>query len=231
MRQISNILFATALTAISYSAIAQPVQAISFNTTNTTPGSISPSTNGSTPSVTDFNFDVSGVTDPNNIYNYSLTINLTHTNLSNLEGYLIRNADNKTLNLFSTLSGANLTNTTFVDGSPTTIISNGSAPYTGSFAPEANSVAISPAKEVFSFSGFNNDSPNGSWTLRVSNYDTSTGSTLNSATLNVTPVPFESDASAIVVSAGTLFALYQGRKRLKSQKVLQVNKETTQVES
>ncbi|MBD2139198.1 hypothetical protein H6F32_16845 [Anabaena sp. FACHB-1237] len=207
MLRISNILFATLLTALSYGAIAKPVNAISFSSTT---GTLNDSPDG-TPIKTDFTFIVSGVTNAPS-YNYSLNINLSHADLQELEGYLINNASGRTINLFSTLSGANLINTTFTDGQPL-LSSSSKLSYTGSFAPENNSFNEFPSVTATNFSDFNSDIQNTTWTLRI--YDSANGNvgTLNSATLNITPVPFESDASAIVVSAGTLFALYQWRKK------------------
>ncbi|MFM6089368.1 MAG: hypothetical protein ACKPCK_10470 [Dolichospermum sp.] len=64
--------------------------------------------------------------------------------------------------------------------------------------------------DIFGFRVATTTNAGGAATFQVNNFDA-----------QPTPVPFESDASAIIVSAGTLFVVYQWRKKrilVKSQK-------------
>lgn len=207
MRIIPNIFVATTIAAISYSAIAAPAHAISFSSTT---GALNDSPDG-TPTATNFTFTVSGVATGAPGYTYSLTINgLTHDDLSELEGYLIRGGTiPKTLNLFSTLSGANLTNTTFIDTGAA--LGTGTAPYTGSFMAENN--AFIEATDTANFNGFGTDDPNTNWTLRF--YDSVTGNAgnLTGATLDITPVPFEFSPTFGLLALGG----WTGRKKIASK--------------
>jgi len=210
MRTIPNIFFATTIAAISYSAIAAPAHAISFSSTT---GALNDSPDG-TATETNFTFTVSGVATGAPGYTYSLTINgLTHANLSELEAYLIRGGTTpKTLNLFSLfnppLFGADLTNTTFIDTGAA--LSTGAAPYTGNFAPENSSSIVTP--DITNFNGFGTDDPNTEWTLRF--YDSVNGNVgdLTGATLDITPVPFEFEGSAGILTIGAILGINKWRK-------------------
>lgn len=211
MRIIPNIFVATTIAAISYSAIAAPAHAISFSSTT---GALN-DYDGVNPTATNFTFTVSGVATGAPGYTYSLTINgLTHADLSELEAYLIRGGTTpKTLNLFSLfsppLSGADLTNTTFIDTGAA--LSTVAAPYTGNFAPE-NSTSIE-APDITNFNGFGTDDPNTEWTLRF--YDSVNGNVgdLTGATLDITPVPFEFSPTFGLLALGG----WIGRKKIASK--------------
>lgn len=206
MRLITNIFVATAIATLSYSAIAQPVNAITFSSTT---GTINDSPDG-TPTQTDFTFTVLGVEIAPS-YTYTLTINgLNHASLFELEAYLIRTSDQATLNLFArtTLNGNILDNTKFVDaGDPFT-----SAPYTGNFAPENNPFFESPLNKVDNFNGFGAVDPNTTWTLRFYDTDNGNDGNLVQATLDIIPVPFEFEASAGVLTLGAIFGINKWRK-------------------
>ena len=209
MHLTSKIFLAIAINAIGYS-ISQPVQAFSF-TSNTGTINDSPIENTATP--TEFTFNVTGVTTSLN-YSYSLNINLNHPDIAELEGYLVNNTSGKTINLFSTLSGSNLINTTFIDSQP--LISTSSSPYTGSFAPENNAFVESPSLVANTFSDFNDGTnPNTTWTLHF--YDSFNGNTgnLNNATFDITPVPFEFDASVGILILASSLALRHWQKKRK----------------
>jgi hypothetical protein len=212
MHTIPKLLFATAIIAIGSTISTLSVQAFSFNS-NTGALNDSPISNTATP--TEFTFNVTGVTTSAG-YSYSLTINLTHANLTELEGYLINNTSGRTLNLFSTLSGSNLVSTTFIDGQP--LISSGSAPYTGNFAPENNAFVESPTVVATTFSDFNDSTnPNTTWTLRF--YDSFNGNVgnLNNATFDITPVPFEFDGSVGILLVGVSLAVSHWQKKCKGK--------------
>ncbi|MEA5621338.1 proprotein convertase P-domain-containing protein [Cronbergia sp. UHCC 0137] len=200
MRTIQKLLFATVLTGISYT-IAQPAQALSFTTS---PSGINDALVGDTAQSTDFTFAVSGI-NPAQTGSVSLNLDLTHPELLDLEAYLF-SPTGEQLSLFVVALGADFTNTSFVDGG--SLLSNGSAPYTGSFAPEgASGTEIST---ISTFAGFNGSDPNGTWTLRF--YDNFNGNvgTLNNATLNVQPVPFEFSPTLGLLVLGGWF----GRKKV-----------------
>ncbi len=210
MHTIPKLLLATATIAISYTVSTPSVQAFSFSS-NT--GALNDSSIPNTATPTEFTFNVTGVTTSSS-YSYSLTINLTHASLAELEGYLINNTSGRTLNLFSSLSASNLVSTTFIDSQP--LISSASAPYTGNFAPEDNAFVESPSLVANTFSDFNDGTnPNTTWTLRF--YDSFNGNTgnLNNATFDITPVPFEFDASAGILILASSLALRHWHKKRK----------------
>jgi hypothetical protein len=215
MHIIPKILLSTTMIAIGYGAIAQPVQAFSFTTT---PSALIDSPDGS-PTPKEFTFIVNGVTAAPS-YTYSLNLNLTHADLSELEGYLVNNTSGRTLNLFATLSGSNLVNTTFIDGQP--IISSGTASYTSifGFAPENNGFIETPSLVATTFSDFNDGtSPNTTWTLRFYDSANLNVGNLTSATLDVNPtaVPFEFDGTTGMLVVGGVFALKHWYKKRKDK--------------
>lgn len=224
MNTIPKFFFVTAIATVVGTTISQPVHAFTLTfpsvATGATGSLIQP--DASTPST--FSNSVTSIPSAPS-YNYSLNINLSYPDLtngnagvSNLEGYLTRNSDGKTLNLFASLSGANLTNTTFIDGA-TKIISDPtvSAPFPGSFAPEANTFTnLTFPFTALLFSDFNDGtSPATTWTLSFFDPTNSNVGTLNSATLDITPVPFEFDGTAGVAILGGSFALRRWYKKRK----------------
>lgn len=220
MRTIPNLLFATTVAAIAYT-VAQPVQAISFTFSS---GAIAPSST-ITPFTTTVNQSVTEVT--------GLTLNLTASDLSQIEIALFNSATNNSINLFtgsSLLNSFAVTNTEFIffdtpttsiPSSPTALgnntanISNGSF----SFNPEGSFSTIIPINnDYLSFSSF---TPDGNlqtnWSLQI--YNSGVAATLNSASLQATAtptaVPFEFDGSAGIVTVGAAFTLnrwYKSRK-------------------
>ena len=105
---------------------------------------------GATTSLT-----ISGMTAP--ITDVNMTLSITDSRLSDLTGYLT-SPDNTTITLFTGLSGANLTSTTF-DDQAATAIAAGTAPYNGTFRAAPGVLAA-----------FNNKSgtaANGTWKLNV----------------------------------------------------------------
>ncbi|MFM7161956.1 MAG: beta strand repeat-containing protein, partial [Planctomycetaceae bacterium] len=107
---------------------------------------------------------VAGVSGP--LTDLDVTMTLSHLNVGDLI-ITLTSPTGTTLTLFNRRgsTGDNLTNTTF-DDSAIVAISGGLAPFTGRYRPE------SP------LSGFNGGSPNGTWTLNVSDRATGTSGTL-----------------------------------------------------
>ncbi|MGA2502265.1 MAG: S53 family peptidase, partial [Tepidisphaeraceae bacterium] len=106
---------------------------------------------------------VSGISDPITDVNVSLSI--SYSSVSSLTAYLI-GPDNTTVELFSGLSGANLTNTSF-DDQAATAITSGSAPYTGTFRPAPGLLDA--------LNGKTGTAANGTWRLQVGNNSNTTG--------------------------------------------------------
>ena len=105
-------------------------------------------------------------------------LNVTDPSLAYLSAVLVAPDGKTKVTLFNagSLSGANLTGTTFSD-SATTLITGGSAPYTGTFKP------VDP-KGLGQLIG---QSVNGTWTLQLTNTATGVTGTLKSWSLTITP--------------------------------------------
>ncbi|HUO08924.1 MAG TPA: proprotein convertase P-domain-containing protein [Phycisphaerae bacterium] len=142
-------------------------------------------TTGLTSSLT-----VSGAT--GTVTNLSVTLNITHPLDSDLTAYLIAPDGNQIL-LFTGLTGANFTNTTFSDQA-TTSITSGTAPYTGTF------------RAVDALADFNGKSANGTWSLKVVDGVKNNSGSLTSWTLKVTTGAV--DAYAANVDATGHYSFY-----------------------
>jgi subtilisin-like proprotein convertase family protein len=121
---------------------------------------------------------VSGFAANQIITNVRVTVNITHTQDADLTLILI--APDGTPITLAAQEGSgndpanqNFTNTTFADGFPS--INTGTAPYMGIFSP------LEPLRD------FIGKSPNGTWTLEVSDAFVLDAGTLNSWSLRITP--------------------------------------------
>ncbi len=202
MKTLIQVLSFTASTAIALStAIAS--EAISLTNTG---GAIND--NG----VTDFTFTASGIT-PAVTGKVNLTFsNLIHPDLFELELYFIHGSD--TLTLVDSISGTNLTNTVFDDAG--LAINTGTAPFTGTFAPQGSS-GLNETATISLLAGFNGSDPNGTWTLRI--YDNFLGNTgnLGLTTLDIITVPFEFSSALGLLALGGLWGTQQLWKRRKTR--------------
>lgn len=151
----------------------------------------------------------------------SLTLNLTHSNLSDLEVYLT-SSSGKILALAATLQPISATiNPTFSDSGAFNIDTDPDL-YSGTYRPynlsDSSIGFLSTTPTVFSFADFGLEDAGTTYTLSIidNNSATNTGS-LNSATLNATPVPFDFDGSAGIAIVGVAVAFrYWQKKRKKS---------------
>ncbi|HVT82368.1 MAG TPA: proprotein convertase P-domain-containing protein [Phycisphaerae bacterium] len=114
--------------------------------------------------------NISGV-----ISNLTITFNITHSFDSDIVGTLIA-PDNTQITLFSHIgsSGDNFTNTTVSDAAASAI-TNGSAPFTGTFRPSPGILST-----------FNGKSPNGTWQFRVDDTVSVDSGVLNGWSLSFT---------------------------------------------
>jgi fibro-slime domain-containing protein/RHS repeat-associated protein len=108
--------------------------------------------------------------DPSAVISLTATLGISDTTNSGLSATLT-NPAGTTITLFSNLSGANLTNTTF-DDSAATPIASGTAPYTGSFKP------------LQALSGLAGNAAAGTYTLKVTNSSGTNTATLTGWTLS-----------------------------------------------
>jgi len=137
----SNVTVANGASRSGKSIVSVNIPAALFSTTN----AISPLT------VSGFSSSLNNTTVK---INY-VKVNITHSNVTNLRVRLVA-PDAGVFNLTNqTGTGANFTNTVFQTGG--VALTSGTAPYTGTFAPQQ------------AFSNFNGKNPNGTWTLRVEN--------------------------------------------------------------
>jgi subtilisin-like proprotein convertase family protein len=114
------------------------------------------------------------VTDVKELLDVNVLVNVAHLNVGDLELYLVApNATEIPLALRRGGGGDNFTNTLFDDGA-TTPISAGTAPFTGSFKPEA------------SLSALNGTLSNGTWMLKAKDLATGTTGTITSWQLQLT---------------------------------------------
>lgn len=125
----------------------------------------------------------------------TVCINLTHTYLADLTIQIIA-PDGTTKTLAQGIGGGddNMTNTCF-NGFATTLISSGTAPFTGTFAPMSQMGGVN-----------NGQNPNGTWLVRVTdNYGADEGNVINcSITFGSTPCDYfqfsESDLPIVVIN-------------------------------
>lgn len=126
--------------------------------------------------------NVSGQPAAINPANIRVKININHPMVSQLSVQLIA-PNNQVLVLSSYISGAHFSNTIFWDGA-TRAISQGEAPYTGSFRPRGGSPALAAGctspntLNMFSQFGGGSIVPNGQWRLRVTDKETGSGGQL-----------------------------------------------------
>jgi subtilisin-like proprotein convertase family protein len=111
---------------------------------------------------------------PGVVTKVTVTLNITHTFDGDLVVDLI-GPGGQTVNLFTSVGGAgqNFTNTT-LDDAAATPISGGSAPFSGSFSPQQL------------LAGLNGSTPNGTWTLRITDVGPQDVGTLNSWSIRLT---------------------------------------------
>lgn len=111
------------------------------------------------------------------ILDIDVRVNLTHTWISDLQVWLV-SPSGQEVQLFNRHggSGDNLVNTIF-DDAATTLISAGTAPFTGRFRP------------VQSLSAFNGQGANGNWILRIRDNATDDTGTLTNWSLDITTSP------------------------------------------
>ncbi|MBN1910188.1 MAG: proprotein convertase P-domain-containing protein, partial [Pirellulales bacterium] len=108
------------------------------------------------------------------ITDVNITLDITHTYTADLQAYLI-SAEGTRVLLFSGVggSGNDFSNTTF-DNAAGTSISDGSAPFTGTFRPQGDLGALF------------GESVNGTWQLEITDGYTADQGTLNSWSLEIT---------------------------------------------
>jgi subtilisin-like proprotein convertase family protein len=115
----------------------------------------------------------------------TISLNITAANDANLTGILIAPNGTK-VTLFANVPGKNFTGTLFDDGAETSI-SNGTAPYTGSFQP------------LGLLSSLLGSNASGTWTLQVTNSNRTASAVLVNWSLNLTPLlsvtPLNEDSS------------------------------------
>ncbi len=128
---------------------------------------------GATITPTTSTIDITGAAVTDLVKSLTVTVNVTHGNVGDL-GLTLTSPDGRVVKLVSqgTLSGADLTNTTF-DDTAFVGIAAGSAPYTGSFVP---------AEPLTSF---NLGAVNGTWTLTVTDSVAGTAGTLDNWSLAI----------------------------------------------
>jgi subtilisin-like proprotein convertase family protein len=136
----------------------------------TTPGPLTDGGNAA------FTFDVSGLSA---ISDVSLTLNLTHSWIGDLNIYLISPTGN-TLMLYNGNGnfGIDFVDTYLNDAGVN--LTTGGAPFTGSFLADGSTGTFSDngidfTPDISTFSGFIGSDPNGTWTLQVN--DTANGDT------------------------------------------------------
>ncbi|MBX9255748.1 proprotein convertase P-domain-containing protein [Desmonostoc muscorum CCALA 125] len=118
------------------------------------------------------NLAVSGFT--TSIIDVNVTLNIKHNWASDLDVFLI-NPTGTRVELFTDVGGSNSSFTnTKLDDEAATSITVGTAPFTGSFKPEKL------------LSAFDNQNPNGTWKLEVTDDDSAITGTLNSWSLQFT---------------------------------------------
>ncbi|MCF2147041.1 proprotein convertase P-domain-containing protein [Desmonostoc muscorum LEGE 12446] len=118
------------------------------------------------------NLAVSGFT--TSIIDVNVTLNIKHNWASDLDVFLI-NPTGTRVELFTDVGGSNSSFTnTKLDDEAATSITVGTAPFTGSFKPEKV------------LSAFDNQNPNGTWKLEVTDDDSAITGTLNSWSLQFT---------------------------------------------
>jgi subtilisin-like proprotein convertase family protein len=149
--------------------------------------------------TTDANIWVSGFT--GDVTNITVNLDITHTYDADLDVFLI-SPSGRQVELFSDVGGSldNFTNTTLDDLAAVSINSpTASAPFTGTFRPEGF------------LSGFNTVSPNGMWTLRITDDRSVDEGFLNNWSLtittseNFTTTDNNGDFNLKVPNAGTYF--------------------------
>ncbi len=170
-----------------------------------------PAATASGSGVLDSQITVPATPSPGNVNSsLSVQVSLTDSNLAALSAVLI--APNGTqVDLFAagTLSGANLTNTVFSDGG-TSLISAGSAPYTGTFKPEDSAGLAKLIGENLA----------GTWTLKLTNSATGIAQTLKSWSLVTS-----SETYAALVA--TTFAISFPQQQLSGTYTLEMGADAT----
>lgn len=141
----------------------------------------------------------------------SLDLNLTHDNLFDLEIYLT-SPSGDILNIALSLTNGNGSiNATILD-SAVAAIDTGSNPYNGNFQPSASVFTQALVPTVFSFAEFiqSGEQNAGTYTLTIADLEVGNIGTLNSASVEVVPIPFEFSPA---IGLGALGA-WLGRKKV-----------------
>jgi hypothetical protein len=216
----------TALPAIAFTA---------FNNGETIPtATIDPNTFDITPGSAIFNLDIDNTTgSPVTVSNVTLNIaslvagaDALDFRLGNIQLYL--SSPNNTFRLTLKDDGSNVglaaygngvNGVTFTDLAIEPIDTVATDPVTGSFQPQGTP-GTSLTSNISSFAGFQSVilAPGlNTWQLTTFNFDDTNTAPISDITLNVTPVPIESDALPIVLSAGFMGVGIWAKRRFKNR--------------
>ena len=200
---------------VCLNGIAQ-LNAVTTGTTNATTGTVTVAIPDASATGATSVINMSGVPEGATVTGVSVNINATHTNDGDLM-FNLKAPNGNVLNLVNRrgADGDNFVNTV-ISSTATTAIATGTAPFTGTFLPDATT-AVGPTGFESNVSAFSNlySVPNGNWTLAIRDNSTGETGTLTSWTVNITysvpgvawtPVTglFIDPAAAVPYTAGTV---------------------------
>ncbi len=156
-----------------------------------------------------------------NILDLTVSLSLATPVDSGFTAVLIAPDGTTTIPLFSGLHGQNLVNTTFGDLAENSI-TQGTAPYTGTFIPAYNG-------STNTLSGLAGMSADGTWTLQITNTNTAVTATLDTWSLNVLPLitvvpvaPQSATINGLPETVATTFAINFPQQQLSGTYTLQL---------